>query len=318
MQIKEYDSGIKEYTITNKNATLSVLNIGGVITELTFFKESIVQKFEDYSDYLDNSTYLGSVVGRSAGRIRDGKIPRWEIPKNYLDKHNLHGNEMHYKFYDVKIEDNVIELSLFDPEGDFPGNMNLTIRYTLNQYSLVQEFIGKSDKPTIMNFTNHAYFTLDKAKNVLDYRMQIEADNYIELDEELLPVKKQSVVGTALDFTEWKKIIEAKEMGMDQFEYTKFIDHPFQLTGDVKIANGRHELLIKTTSDYLVCYTGNYLGDEKGQLAKSKNEDYYAICLETQKCPGDTELVSEYYAKTTYLCTKKQYKPNEVGRNQQY
>ncbi len=314
MQVQEFENGIKEYTITNKNATLKVLNVGAVITELSFFNESIVQKFEDYNCYLKNSTYLGSVVGRSAGRIKDAQIPGWEIPKNYLGKHNLHGNEMHYKFYDVKVVKNVVELTITDPEGDFPGNMNLTIRYTLNEYSLVQEFIGKSDKPTIMNFTNHSYFTLNKDKSILDYDMKIEADKYLSLDEELLPICEKNVENTAFDFRKWRMIITAQEQGDPEFTATKFIDHPFELNGSVKIANGKYELSIDSTSDYLVCYAGNYLGDETGKLEDSKNKDYYAICLETQKCPGDTELVSEYYAKTRFLVTKKQYKPNHLGK----
>ncbi len=312
MQVQEFENGIKEYTITNKNATLKVLNIGAVITELTFFNESIVQKFEDYNCYLNNSIYLGSVVGRSAGRIKNAKIPGSEIPKNYLDKHNLHGNEMHYKFYDVKVDGNIVELSIADQEGDFPGNMDLTIRYTLNNYSLVQEFISKSDKPTIMNFTNHSYFTLDKDSSILNYNMKIDAEKYVSLDEQLLPLREENVQGTALDFRKWRQIKTSMEQGDPEFDSTKFIDHPFKLNGKVKISNGKYELSIDSTSDYLVCYAGNYLGDEQGKLADSQNKDYYAICLETQKCPGDTELVTEYYAKTRFLVTKKQYKPNHL------
>lgn len=299
--MKEYENGIVEYTITNGDMELSVLNVGAVITEFSKAGKNIVLRFEDYNSYLDNSTYLGSIVGRSAGRIRDAKIEDWNIPVNFNNKHNLHGNDLHYKFYDVKVSDNSIELSLEDPEGDFPGNATIKVIYTLTETSLIQEIYGNSDKPTIFNMTNHAYFSLDSNKSILDHSLKIEADRVHELDEDLLPVGDINVGGTAFDFNDSRVIGDSFKQGHDQFKYSKYIDHPYKLNGDVELSCGDSKLSITTNQPYLIAYLGNYLGDETNKLSNNQNKDYQSICLETQKKPGDTELVTDYYSKTEYV-----------------
>lgn len=298
--MKEYENEIKEYTIINGEMKLSVLNIGAVITEFSKAGNNIVLKFEDYNSYLDNSTYLGSIVGRSAGRIRDAKLKNWNIPVNFNGKHNLHGNDLHYKFYDVKVNENSIELTLEDAEGEFPGNALIKVVYTLTETSLIQEIFGESDKPTVFNLTNHAYFSLDSSKSILENSLKIDADIVHELDCDLLPVGDITVDGTAFDFKTNRQIRDSFNQGHDQFEYSKYIDHPFKLNGNVELSCNDTKLTITTNQPYVVAYLGNYLGDEQNKLANNLNKDYQSICLETQKKPGDTELVTGYYSKTEY------------------
>ncbi len=290
---------IKEYELNYGDYKLKFLNIGAVITEFSYKGNDVVLSFEDKESYRKNSTYMGSIVGRSAGRIRDGKLDKWTLPLNQDEKHNLHGNHIHYKFYDADISPNKATLSLYDEEGDFPGNASIKVIYELTEDGLVQTFECSSDKPTVFNMTNHSYFNLS-GESILDHILLIEADRVLELDEDLLPVGKIDVANTAFDFRKPRLIRESFNQYHDQFEYSKFIDHPFELNGKVELVANNYKLAIDTDQDYLVVYAGNYIGDEKNKLNNEMNKDYRAICLETQAAPGTTALVTEYKATTKY------------------
>ncbi len=296
---------IVEYTIQKGNYKLKFLNIGAVITEYSYKNQNIVLAFKDYESYRNNSTYLGSIVGRSAGRIRDGEIEGWRLPLNQDRKHNLHGNDLHYRFYDVAVKESSAVLTLVDPEGDFPGNATIGVKYSLTEDGLIQEISATSDKPTVFNMTNHSYFNLNHNTSILNHKLQIEADQVLQLDEDLLPIGTIEVAGTAFDFNTPKQINDALEQGHDQFKYTKFIDHPFKLTGKIGLENDELKLEIETDQDYVVVYAGNYIGDETNRLKCDMNKDYYAICLETQAAPGNCDLTTEYKSITKYKLSSR-------------
>lgn len=291
---------IIEYEINNGDYKLKFLNMGCVITEYSYKGDNVVLAFSNYKDYRDNYTNLGSIVGRSAGRIRDGKIDGWQLPLNQDGKHTLHGGrKLQYKFYNVEVHESCAVLSLFDEEGDFPGNANIKVKFELMDDGLKQTICATSDNPTILNFTNHTYFNLG-AETILDHKLQIEADQYFELDEDLLPVKLHQVKNTVFNFKAGKLIREAQLQGDDQFKYSKFIDHPFLLKGGVSLQYKERKLEIETNQECLVVYTGNYVADEKKMLANNMNHDYSGICLETQFVPNSIDLVTNYTSITNY------------------
>lgn len=291
---------IREYQIEYNQFKLKFLNLGAVITEYSYNGQNVVLEFEEKTSYLNNNTYLGSVVGRSAGRIRDGEIDGWQLPKNQDGKHNLHGNALHYKFYEVETKENQATLTLKDPEEDFPGNAIIQIKYLLTDDGLVQEINATSDKPTVFNMTNHSYFNLNGGGPILDHQLQIEAKQVLELDIDSLPIGIINTAGTAFDFNQPKLIGAAKAQGHSQFEYTDFIDHPFKLDGQIKLTGDKLQLEIETDQDFVVVYCGNFLGDEVNPIKGGMNKQYHAICLETQHAPGTTNLETEYSSKTKY------------------
>lgn len=294
---------IKEYEITYGNYKLKFLNIGCAITEYSYKGDNIVLAFENYKDYRDNYTNLGSVVGRSAGRIRDGKIDGWQLPLNQDGKHTLHGGrKLQYKFYDVEVHESCAVLSLFDEEGDFPGNVNIEVKFELTIDGFCQTISANSDKPTVLNFTNHTYFNLG-AETILEHNLKIDADHYFELDEDLLPTKLQQAGNTAFDFKTAKLIRDAQVQSDDQFKYSKFIDHPYLLKGGVSLKYKNRKLEIETNQECLVVYTGNYISEEKKLLANKMNHDFSGICLETQFIPNSTDLVTDYTSITKYKLT---------------
>lgn len=295
---------IEEFTINYENYVLKVLNIGATITEYSIDGHNVCLAYENVEDYRMNELYMGSVVGRTAGRIKNGKVGNWELPKNYNKNHNHHGNDLHLNFYEVVVADNRIECTLYDPEGDYPGDANIKVVYTLSDAGLTQEIFASSNDLTLFNFTNHTYFNLEVGTTVLNHELQIEASKYGRLDHELFFEKLDDVSGTAFDFRCMKPIGCA--FGGDdegQFARTKFIDHPFKLNGRIIYKNKKYKLEVKTTSDFAVIYTANYLSDSNAALKEGKCVDYGAICIETQKRPGDLNLTDGFYSRTCYKLT---------------
>ncbi len=300
MHKKRLAKNIKEYIIEYKNYRLKVLNIGATITEYSLDNKNIVLFYDNITDYLNNTMYLGAIVGRTAGRIKNAVYGNTQLPKNFLNKHNLHGNDLHLKFFDVKEIENGLELSLFDEEGVYTGNANIKVVYKLTDNGLEQEIFANSDKPTLFNFTNHSYFNLKPNTDIKNLNLKIDSEKVWSLCEESLPKKYIDVKNTAFDFLNSKKIEENLKIYDKQFEVTKFIDNPYKLNGNVILSSDDLKLTITTNQPYIVVYTGNYIGDEKFKFANSETFNRAGICLETQKIPGDTELTTNYYSKTTF------------------
>ncbi len=220
--------------------------------------------------------------------------------------HNHHGNGLHLAFYEVKQSASKLELTLVDPEGGYPGLAKIKVIYSLDENGLTQEIIANSDKPTLFNFTNHSYFNLEIGSSVLEHDLQIDSSKYSHLDDEMFVVEDRAVDATAFDFRNKRTIGSTFDLDdQGQFKRTKFIDHPFKLDGKLVYSTNQYELSISTDSDYVVIYAANYLADCKSELCDTTVFDYGAICFETQKVPGDINLVSDFYSKTNYKLTKK-------------
>lgn len=296
---------INQYTIEHKGYKLKVLNIGATITEYSLDGHNVCLSFSNLEAYRSNELYAGCIVGRTAGRIKGGCVGDWQLPKNYHQIHNHHGNGLHLAFYEVQVFDNKIELTLEDPAGDYPGNAQIKVIYSLDDSGLTQEIIATSDKPTLFNFTNHSYFNLDLGKTVLDHDLQIACDQYAHLDDEMFVVENRDVSATAFDFRTKRTIGSSFDLDdQGQFARTKFIDHPFKLSGGLTYSSRNYQLDITTSSDYVVIYAANYLGDCESPLTGIEAHDYGAICFETQKVPGDVNLTDQFYSKTNYKLSK--------------
>ncbi len=298
---------IVEYELEYENYKLKFLNIGAVITEFSLDGHNIVLSFVDNENYRDNSLNLGAIVGRNAGRIREGKIDGWQLPKNQDNKHTLHGGRtFQYSMYDVEmISKSHARLSVIDPEGAFPGEAKIQVDYELIAGGLSQTITARSDKPTILDFTNHSYFNLDMPNSIENHTLKIPTALVHELDADLLPIGDLKYENSALDFTKGRTIKSSLKQYNDQFEYSKGIDHPFKITNNPILETDKYRLEIKTDCDYLIVYSGNYITDEKHELNLSMNKDYDAICLETQGKPGDVTLKKTNTSKTLFLLSNK-------------
>jgi aldose 1-epimerase len=193
---------------------------------------------------------------------------------------------------------NGVEFSLISKDGDmgFPGNLTARVRYTLNGNSLRIDYSASTDKATVINLTNHAYFNLtgNDKKDILSEEVMLNANSYTPINADLIPTGEQaSVAGTPLDFRHATAIGSRIEMPNEQLRLAGGYDHNFVLNGrrgEMKLAataldseTGRI-LTVMTTEPGVQFYSGNHLdGSFVGRrMTFAKHSGF---CLETQHFP---------------------------------
>lgn len=308
------------FTLKNENGmTVQIMNYGGIVTSLKVPDrdgkfEDVVLGFDTFEEYLGENPYFGAIIGRYSNRIANGKltIEGKEYTLNQNDGGNcLHGGEegFHKQFWEVEkyaSNDGFCILSLNyrskDMEEGFPGNLDVTVIYTLTPDNTLGVFYeAATDKTTVCNLTHHSYFNLKGHGNgdVLDHQLLINADKYTPVDDKLIPTGNEPVEGTPFDFT--KPIAIGSRINEDhpQLKLGKGYDHNFVLNefGDmntglraapvvakvIEPTSGR-TLEIKTTEPGLQLYTANWMDEIKGKNGKSY-EARSGFCLETQHFP---------------------------------
>jgi aldose 1-epimerase len=249
-------------------------------------------------------TYFGAIVGRYGNRIRGGKFSidghTYQIPLNN-GANALHGGPQGFgdKLWTGKALPDGVELSLVSPDGDmgFPGTLTVHVRYTLVGSALHINYSATTDKPTVLNLTNHAYFNLsgEGSGSILGEVMQINADKYTPVDAGLIPVGGvQPVAGTPFDFRKPTVIGERIDQANDQLKIGGGYDHNWVLNGkngELRLAAKVYDpktgrvLTVETTEPGVQFYAGNAMtGTNVG-----KSGAIYArrsgFCLETQHFP---------------------------------
>ncbi|MEJ7738243.1 MAG: aldose epimerase family protein [Chitinophagaceae bacterium] len=298
---------IYQYTLKNSNGMLvKVINYGGAITDIITPDKnkqmgSVVLGFDSLNSYTGRANaVMGAPVGRVANRIAN---KRFTLDGNeYLLTSNIHGGVLgfHKKIWNIEEmpgnKEVALKMTYFSQDGEegFPGNLSVTITYTLtNKNELKVNYTATTDKATPVVLTNHSYFNLSGGKddNVLNTELSIFADQYLEATKELIPTGNfLDVKGTPLDFTNTRKIGKSIQEISDRPGY----DHTFVLrssTGKLALAASAYEPLsgrvmhVYTTEPGVVFYTGNHLNERViGRGAKPFTK-YGAFCLETQHFP---------------------------------
>ncbi len=269
----------------------------------------VVLGYDSAQEYLDKGGYHGATVGRYANRIGkaaftlDGK--RYPLEANNGPNH-LHGgvvgfDKRHWTIESVESGSPAsVVLRLESPDGDsgYPGKLTVRARYALSDdNSLRIDYTATTDKPTIVNITNHAYFNLagaDSGHGILDHVLEIPSRRYTPVDETLIPTGElRDVAGTAFDFREPRRIGDAVRDATDpQIVFGRGYDHNFVLDGEgLKLAARLHDphsgrtLELLTSAPAVQFYSGNFLdGTNIG-----KHDQIYrqgdALCLEPQVYP---------------------------------
>ena len=301
-----------EYTLKNENGIeVSCLNYGCAITKIMTPDnkgnyENIVLGFKELDDYQSNPTYLGVVVGRVAGRIKDAQFElegkTYTLASNNGNNH-LHGGlqGFHKVIWDVKIADKeqeaVIEFSYtsLDGEEGYPGNLTVKVTYTLTHNNeLMIHYHGQSDQGTLFNPTNHTYFNLsgNLKRDISKHLLQMDSSQFLELTEELMPTGKfLAVQDTVFDFRKGRKIIHGIQSDdLQTIIAGRGYDHPFVLDSnknkEIRLQdeeNGR-SVTIETDAVSVVLYTGNQI--PHGLCINGiESKPYLGLCLETQGLP---------------------------------
>jgi aldose 1-epimerase len=299
---------ITEYTLTNKNGMqLSIINYGGTITKLTTPDKNgkmgdVVLGYDSLSGYTQRANpYFGALIGRYGNRI--GKATFTLDGKTYnLDKNDgpnsLHGGNKGYDkvvWAAEKQGNNSLKLTYHskDGEGGYPGNLDVTVVYTLTADNSVKiDYTATTDKATPVNLTNHAYYNLSAGADstILTEELQINADKYTPVDRGLIPTGEiASVKGTPFDFTSMKPIgrdIDSVRGGYDHNWVLNKTGNELSKAATVYDPASGRVMDVYTTEPGIQFYTGNFLnGTLKNTKGGAKYIKHASICLETQHFP---------------------------------
>lgn len=318
---------VKLYTLTNgKGMEVCVTNFGGrVVSIVVPDKEGnptdVVLGFPTAVDYFpeNNQSDFGSSVGRYANRIKGGVLPigtdTIQLAQNNYG-HCLHGG-LHgwmYQVYDAQqLDKSTLKLSLTAPDGEnnFPGEVKVTVTMKVTADNALDiRYEGTTNKPTVLNMTNHSYFNLngDPTQPITNCIAQINADFYTPTDSTYMTTGEiVPVAGTPFDFTQPKAIGQdfmgdspAKELlAIEHGEDHTGYDHNWVLNtykngkGDeTKVCATVYspitgiQLNVYTNEPGIQFYTGNF---QNGTVVGKQGVKYpknAAFCLETQKYPN--------------------------------
>lgn len=309
------------YTLKNENATLEILTLGAKIRSFSAYGYRAVGGFDTLECYLSDDSYQGSVIGRVANRIANGRFEMdgviYPLYQNDADN-TLHGGKAGFSARVWTVErasDAAITLSYVsaDMEEGFPGELAVTVTYTLVGATLSIDYTARTDKKTPVALTNHAYFNLSNfEQTVLNHRVEIEADEYSDINENMIPIRRVCVEGTPFDLR------SATELG-DRMDHTiDGYDHNFVLSGKTREeimgrtltraarAEGKYlALTVYTDAPGIQFYTGNFLGGGAPFFTDVPVVRHSAMCFETQTEPNAVQkgeiwlLPGEVYRHST-------------------
>ena len=303
---------VELYTLRNQNGfEARIITMGGTLVSLKTPDKS--GKFEDVvlghdnlGNYLKDNAYLGALVGRYCNRIAKGRFSLngkvIQLPTNNGDNH-LHGG---FHGFDRAVwaaqsretpDGPALHLSYLSKDGEegFPGNLSVTATYTVTPDNSVRlDFHATTDQDTICNLTNHSYFNLRGRGDVLDYVLQINADQFTPIDSRLIPTGElRSVAGTPFDFRQPAPIGPHINSQDPQIQFARGYDQNWVLNkpaGQLGVAarvvdkiSGRR-LDILTTAPGMQFYTANFLDGAIGKGGRSHNQRD-AFCMEPQHFP---------------------------------
>jgi len=285
---------IKIYTLENKFLKVEFLNLGAIIKKIEFKDKNVVLGYEDIEKYRENPAYLGAVIGRTAGRIKDGLL-KLDDTEYQLDKNNngntLHGgkNSISHRFWNVQNIENELCFSIksFNLDNGYPANIEIKVSYILNNNELLIKYFVTTDNLTYLNLTNHSYFNLsgDSDNTIYEDILKIDSNYLIGINENSIPCETINLDNNIFDFREDKKLKEFFKADNEQKTIVNNgIDHPYVFNkeiGKLEIKNFESgiKMSVETNNPAVVIYTANYLQD----IGFKKHS---AICFETQEVPN--------------------------------
>jgi aldose 1-epimerase len=301
------------YLLKNKNGMeAAITNYGGRLVALLVPDKNgalkdVVVGFDSLEGFINSTEpYFGATIGRYGNRIAKGRFmlagKEYQLFRNN-GPNTLHGGKKGFQavVWDAKqTSGQVLELSYLSKhmEEGFPGNLNVRIVYTLTDDNELRiDYIATTDRKTVVNLTNHAFFNLngEGSGTILNHELTINADRYTPVDSTLIPLGHQeSVAGTPFDFRKPMKIGARIEKSDIQLKYGKGYDHNFVLNNQKKRLELAGSLLADQTGIYMEVYTmepglqfysGNFMAGKNVFKSGAKDDFRTALALETQHFP---------------------------------
>lgn len=308
----EEGAAIILYTMTNTNgAYVKLTNIGAAIVGVGVPDkngkiEDVALGYADYHNYFGDGGALGKTVGRFANRIANGRFTlngaEYKLTTNNGRNH-LHGGPKGFGevLWEARVEVNRVVFSYISPDGEerYPGTMGIEVVYDWNdECELEITYYAKTDAPTLINLTNHVYFNLkgEGSGDILSQELKLNCSRYLPTDNGSIPTgEKAPVVGTPMDFTQFKPVGKEIEADTEQLRFGSGYDHfwiidgwePGKMSEAAQLydpLSGRM-LTVETTQPGLMFYSGNFLQGLGKDKTGKELENRSGLALECQNYP---------------------------------
>ncbi len=301
---------VRIYTLTNASgAEAAITNYGSRIVSLKVPDRKgamgdVVIGFNTLHGYLGPNPYFGAIVGRYANRIGHGEFKLdgkdYKLAKNN-GENALHGGLRGFDrvvWTAREMADGGLELTYLSKDGEegYPGNCKVTVRYHLTDANELKiEYSATTDKDTVINLSNHAYFNLKGSGDILGHVLTLNADRFTPVDTGLIPTGElRAVAGTPFDFRKATVIGARIDQNDQQLKAGKGYDMNYVLNkkGDELSFAARIEepssgrvMEVWTTQPGIQFYTGNNLDGTLNGRGGNTYTPRSALCLETQHFP---------------------------------
>ncbi|SMP61944.1 aldose 1-epimerase [Neorhodopirellula lusitana] len=323
--------------VNQSGMTAEISDYGGIVVSLKTADrdgkfEDVVLGYDDFKAYQDDQGFFGAITGRYANRIAKGQFSidgdSYQLATNNGPNH-LHGGNRGFnkrmwkptaRMHDGQPQ---LQLQYTSPDGEegFPGNLNVTVTYTLTEDNGLQiHYHATTDQPTLCNLTHHGYWNIGgpTSTSILDQELRLDCDQFTPIDETSIPTGElRDVTATPFDFRTTNKIGERIDADNPQLKIGRGYDHNFVIDGDAgtlrpvarlhdKKSGRVMELL--TTDVGVQFYTGNFFDGKAIGKNNCPMTHRIALCLECQRFPDSpnhanfpsaTLRPGEVYEKTT-------------------
>ncbi len=288
------------YTIENEHIIMKVMNYGATLVSLIQKDTGIdvVEGFDNVEGYLDQTSYIGASIGRTANRIEKGKFSlngkEYTIPINNNGNCNHGGLEGFDKkiWHGIEDEDHItFRYTSVDGEEGYPGNLFVKVTYTLLEDGISISTEATSDADTLFAYTNHSYFNLDESEDAMDHEVMVHAQKYGLSDANGLTLNAfEDVENTPFDFRSFKPLNKDINVDNEQLKYGKGYDHHYVIEGEgfreMAVVKGQ-KLELHAYSDYpgMHLYSANWLENKVGKKGY-RYPERSAVCLEAEYMPN--------------------------------
>ena len=329
------------YTMEAAGLKVCISDFGAVIVSIfapdaSGNAKDVLLGFDSVSGYEVNKSFFGATIGPNANRINDATFTiggkKYDLAVND-GKNNLHSDAdigFHKRLWNAEDKDGELKLSLSMKDGEmgFPGNMEVSVTFSITEDAgLKIHYYVTTDRPSLINMTNHAYFNLSgqDSGRILDHELKLSASKYTPVVDGAIPTGELAdVAGTVFDFTDFRRIGDDIDDDVEQLKLVKGYDHNWVIDKgeDGKLKNiatlrdpksGRY-MDVLTDQPGIQFYAGNCITPEDGK-GGFHYDVRYGLCLETQVYPDsinqagfpdcvydadkpyDTVTIYKFYAK---------------------
>ncbi len=299
---------VERYVLEDGGVRAAVLTYGAVLQSVQApdaggRPAEVTLGYDDLAGYLDDTGYLGAVVGRFANRIGRARFSLDGVEHVLPANHGaacLHGGPegFHTQLWSAREVPGGVELSRTSPDGEmgFPGSVDVTVTYLLGEAGLEVRYAATTDRPTVVNLTQHAYWNLAGAGTVEDHVLRLAAGAFVAVDAELIPTEVTPVDGTAMDFRSPRRIGDRVRAPEAQLRHARGYDHAWVLddadpAGGLRTAAELHDprsgrvLEVLTDQPSVQFYSGNFLDGSVAGRGGTALRQGDGLCLETQHLP---------------------------------